>query len=1509
MVYRWLYCRLIGNFRQCRDQKPADPASVKSGMNEISGLGSFNTPFNPPEPPGSTVNVFGRQVQLIAQTPADEPREQSLSEGWTSAREAEVTEILSGTRYVENELLTDAGRATVADFQQVLQQQFSTADISPEMAAAGKLVWEFANGRVQLTPEIATGISHYYGAILSLQAGKAVTGLAHIAAEGTMEVSEIETLHRQLSSLRLLLGTDQFEFAASQYKQSGVSMPISMVLNRIDDEADRLVFMTELARQKLSSIKVVSSVAGFLENSLNSEQLLNWETRLQGSGQALIELLYEAVENGQTLDVDRVSLLVRAAAGRRPGVEALQIDNPEGLVHGEQYEIENTDPVRSLKLLYAAMQLSGESPGFYVSLRTPEDREATGHAENGATQKSASFQVYWHGETDSGTQFFTPDGHILRMQQSEHGRLVPVLPTPQGEIPLDQLLQQQKNGRPLIQRLIVSNAQAAISRPQSVPTGDVAESLEISDNRERELYNLPTETQIERLLQALNNAGIQSISELHKFFTDNEIGREATAAMMRAEPVAALLKKIYADSFTQINTTDELTRLRLDMHEALPGLRSKTQRLGLSRVINAVFNQALRNMISGEINLQSANLNGTDLSELNLTNADLTALQFQHGNFSNTMLQAATLRGALLLAVNFSGAQLQGADLSDADLRFSRLVNADMSGADLSGTNLQYLDLTETNLKDVKHSDTTRWDGALLTNAQIQALGLQAANVKTPDGSLNHIDWGVSLLSADTDSMPEPVQQTDLAVTENLIDPWESPVSQGMRIPVQTPSQIARVRYPGLEEALTEFTMDHVPLSMLGENMSAWVSMEAYGGMEEPLGSPEPGAEFTLNVVSPAKLKRRQEVNSLLQQHGFSPQHFGMDILATKYLGTHGSLPTYVVGLNRISGQNIGEEIEAGATYTVDDINLIRDKIREYVTNFANADLYVDASNYVGDTLVVHRNRQGNVSGLNLINPTVEATGTLHKAMSMIRTLARIETGVLFMNLNAEYWQALERDEGIKSADYVRNTESLGNELGFKGAVKTVDHKINALNAAFLFVNKLPQPLADSFKALVRIGVKASGLTAEDLQRLQPGAYETLTLADVFEEEDSGQGSNSSDAPGVTDNSDQTTDSLASPAPNQTTQSNDNPIAEQFGTNNEDSTVSTQLPGGSSAPDNQPGYTRLNINGFQQDENQPGGFSARPTVTLPQNPVESFQQHNQPQTASDYTALPPAIRSVLTAERYMQLDLSADEINTRFNRFQNLHPKIRADIQFNGFSGWDEQIISQLERNSAHEARHDADINYHHQKTLTAQQLADSQNQLAEVQRQQTKAIEAARAANSQRPGYVAEPIRSTAPPAQWAGDQAQILPNDAQNTVDSPNLRKTGHSIPQHTIKPVVPMVTLPGKTGSLVKQYQDKTNSIPRYLYIDTAGQLQLHAVVEKGSQLDAVAIPMHIHKAPINASATAYTNQGWTSVPQLSELQKTAVDAYIRLQQSNIVPVMPAPAVPAPSLTAPVNVPVAL
>ncbi len=436
-----------------------------------------------------------------------------------------------------------------------------------------------------------------------------------------------------------------------------------------------------------------------------------------------------------------------------------------------------------------------------------------------------------------------------------------------------------------------------------------------------------------------------------------------------------------------------------------------------------------------------------------------------------------------------------------------------------------------------------------------------------------------------------------------------------------------------------------------------------------------------------------------------------------------------------------------------------------------------------------------------------------------------------------------------------------------------------------------------------------------DYQQLKPinqlllGSDDIELLKQVLaglEISDSNSDSNASD-PG-SDSLNQTTDSLTTPAPNQTAQPDDNPIVKQLVTD-DDSTVSTQLPGGSSEPGNQPGYTRLNVNGLQQDKNQPGGFSAKPTVVLPQNLVESFQQNNQPQPDNAYEALSVAIRSVLTAERYAQLDLSADDIQTRFNRFKNLHPKIKADIQFNDFVGWDEQIIGQLERNSAHEARHDAEINYHQQQTLTAQQLADSQNQLAQAQQKHTTVIEAARAAKPQRPGFTAEPIQSTAPPAYWISDQTQILPGNAQNNIVSANLRKTNHSIPQHTIKPAVPMVTLSGKTGSLVKQYQDQTSSIPRYLYLNTAGQLQLHAVVEKGTQLDTVAIPMHIHKAPINATATTYTNQGWTDLPQLSELQKTAVDAHIRIQQTGIVPVMPvpAPAVPAPSLSAPAKVPV--
>lgn len=156
------------------------------------------------------------------------------------------------------------------------------------------------------------------------------------------------------------------------------------------------------------------------------------------------------------------------------------------------------------------------------------------------------------------------------------------------------------------------------------------------------------------------------------------------------------------------------------------------------------FSQAdLERLVSGDHNMQNADLSGVTMSNLspldgNLGNIDFTNANFSgcnfRGSFENSNLQGARFHNAFLQNIIFSDANLTGASfiradmsscsasaaiLSNADLSNANLVGANIPASDFSGANLHQANLTDARLS---HSDLTgaNLTETILTNADLK---------------------------------------------------------------------------------------------------------------------------------------------------------------------------------------------------------------------------------------------------------------------------------------------------------------------------------------------------------------------------------------------------------------------------------------------------------------------------------------------------------------------------------------------------------------------------------------------------------------------------------------------------------------------------------------------------------------------------------------------------------------------------------------------------------------------
>ena len=184
------------------------------------------------------------------------------------------------------------------------------------------------------------------------------------------------------------------------------------------------------------------------------------------------------------------------------------------------------------------------------------------------------------------------------------------------------------------------------------------------------------------------------------------------------------------------------------------------------------YSQAdLDRLVSGDRNMQNADLSGVtmfnlgpldgDLGNIDFTNANFSGCNFR-GSFRKSNLQGARFHNAFLQNVHFYDANLTGASFTRADMSFcigsaTILSNADLSNANLVGANIQASDFSGTNLHKANLTD------AMLSRSDLTGANLAETVLTNADMMLTKIDrrWQDHVLSqgvrnADTIQWIEP---------------------------------------------------------------------------------------------------------------------------------------------------------------------------------------------------------------------------------------------------------------------------------------------------------------------------------------------------------------------------------------------------------------------------------------------------------------------------------------------------------------------------------------------------------------------------------------------------------------------------------------------------------------------------------------------------------------------------------------------------------------------------------
>ncbi|MBC8508011.1 MAG: toll/interleukin-1 receptor domain-containing protein [Anaerolineales bacterium] len=147
----------------------------------------------------------------------------------------------------------------------------------------------------------------------------------------------------------------------------------------------------------------------------------------------------------------------------------------------------------------------------------------------------------------------------------------------------------------------------------------------------------------------------------------------------------------------------------------LKGTDLKKVNLSGARLIQANFRGA---------DLTEANLSGANLFQANLEIADLSRANLISANLSDASLNKSRLRATYLDWANISGSRLNGANFSGAKLKSADLSGVTLIRANLSSTNLSNANLSEALLQEANLSQ------AYLSKANLRKANLIKTNLR-----------------------------------------------------------------------------------------------------------------------------------------------------------------------------------------------------------------------------------------------------------------------------------------------------------------------------------------------------------------------------------------------------------------------------------------------------------------------------------------------------------------------------------------------------------------------------------------------------------------------------------------------------------------------------------------------------------------------------------------------------------------------------------------------------------
>ncbi|MBE9235275.1 pentapeptide repeat-containing protein [Anabaena aphanizomenioides LEGE 00250] len=128
---------------------------------------------------------------------------------------------------------------------------------------------------------------------------------------------------------------------------------------------------------------------------------------------------------------------------------------------------------------------------------------------------------------------------------------------------------------------------------------------------------------------------------------------------------------------------------------------SQAERKLSSQTLLTAYMKGRRDFASYNIsllNLQSADLSGTNFHSAQLTKTNLKEANLENSDFGRANLKEANLKDANLSKAYLSHADLEGADLRGADLSYAYMSQANLRGANLCGANLTGAKVTDEQL-------------------------------------------------------------------------------------------------------------------------------------------------------------------------------------------------------------------------------------------------------------------------------------------------------------------------------------------------------------------------------------------------------------------------------------------------------------------------------------------------------------------------------------------------------------------------------------------------------------------------------------------------------------------------------------------------------------------------------------------------------------------------------------------------------------------------------------------